>query len=209
MGPDVVTPTIDEVMDALERMPTELSWPTAAERVVPLLARVRPYPPEAPLPLQTVLAPGISVGFGVDIGPAFINLSAEMLADWAVPIHELTARALGNLHRRTARLGPQDVLALELAGVPAQMLQADAGVASGLILEPTQLDRLFGPGRRLYLAPMRSVLIGLPAEVDRELAAWIFAEIAAQDPNCLAPLAFLKGGSTLIIEPLGAAFGSA
>ena len=208
-GPNIVTPTLDEVLAAIDGLPPTPSWPAVADRVVPLFLRVRPYPPEVPQPLQTVVPPGVSIGFGMDIGPALINLSAETVADWAVPLDELIARAKGNLRLRAAELGPDDVRAIDLAGVPGQILQADAGVTSALVLEPAELDRLFEAERRLFLAPMRSMLLGLPPDVDRDLAAWIFTEIAAEDPNCLAPLAYLRDRATLTVEPLGAAYGVA
>jgi hypothetical protein len=56
---------------------------------------------------------------------------------------------------------------------------------------------------------MRNLLISLPISADREFAAWLFDEFAAQDPNCLAPTAFVVGEGQLALEPLGASYGAA
>jgi hypothetical protein len=37
----------------------------------------------------------------------------------------------------------------------------------------------------------------------------LFDEFAAQDPNCLAPTAFVVGEGQLALEPLGASYGAA
>ena len=74
-GPDVVTPSLEEVVAALETVPQELTWEQIAPEVVPLFQRVRPYHPEMPEQLRVVVPPGLTVSFGVDIGPAFITVS--------------------------------------------------------------------------------------------------------------------------------------
>jgi hypothetical protein len=190
---------------AIEHLPQQLTWEAVGDAIVPLFVRVRPYPPRAPEPLRTVIPPGVSVGFGLDIGPAFINVSAEKHEVRPGDLVGLVERARANLARQAADIPPQEVITESVAGVPAGALQADGGLASGLVLVPEQLERLFGPGPRLYVAPMRSVLLALPATVDRDLAAWLYAEIATQDPNCLAPQAFLWTGQAMQVEALGPA----
>ena len=49
----------------------------------------------------------------------------------------------------------------------------------------------------------------LPISADRALAARLFDDIAAQDPNCLAPTAFVVGDGRLTLEPLGESYGAA
>jgi hypothetical protein len=56
---------------------------------------------------------------------------------------------------------------------------------------------------------MRNLLMAMPVDVDRDYASWLFDEVASEDPNCLAPAAFIVGNGTLAVEPLGDAFGVA
>ena len=59
-----------------------------------------------------------------------------------------------------------------------------------LVLAPSELARIFGDGPSLFIAPMRDLVIALPGDAEPGLAAWLYAEVAADDPNCLAPMAF-------------------
>lgn len=208
-GPDVTSASVDEVMAALETMPRELAWEAVVQEVVPLFQRVRPYHPSMPEQLRVVVPPGLTVGFGVDIGPAFITISPEMAADWGVPPDEILGRAVANLEQRMAAVRPRDVHDGTIGGVPVRVLQSPTGSASTYVLVPGALGRILGPQRQLLLAPMRNLLISLPLTADREFAAWLFDEFASQDPNCLAPAAFVVGDGTLALEPLGASYGAA
>ena len=190
-------------------MPQELTWESIAPEVVPLFQRVRPYHDSMPEQLRVVVPPGLSVGFGVDIGPAFITISPEMAADWGVPPDEILGRAVANLEQRMAAVRPRDVHDGTIGDVPVRILQSPTGSASTYVLVPGALGRILGPHRQLVLAPMRNLLISLPVTADREFAAWLFDEFASQDPNCLAPAAFVVGDGTLALEPLGASYGAA
>ncbi|HEU5203416.1 MAG TPA: hypothetical protein VFU17_03910 [Candidatus Limnocylindrales bacterium] len=208
-GPDVVSPSVEEVMAAIETMPQELTWEVIASEVVPLFQRVRPYHPSMPEQLRIVVPPGLSVGFGVDIGPAFITVSPEMAEEWGVRADDILARALANLEGRMAAVRPRDVYDGTIGDMPVRILQSPTGSASTYVLVPQALGRILGRHRQLVLAPMRNLLISLPIGADRELAAWLFDEFAAQDPNCLAPTAFVVGDGHLALEPLGASYGAA
>jgi hypothetical protein len=196
--------SVEEAMAALANMPGGLDWKGAAGVVVPLFQRVRPYPPGFPEGVRHVLPPGISVTFGVDTGPAFVHVTPEVLARWERSIGEVAECALENLHRRAAVVKPASVLRDSVADVPLQALQSGTGSASTFVLVPDELPRIFGSPLGLFIAPMRDLLIELPADVDREFAAWLHAEFSAPDPNCLAPLAFRVASGRLVVEPLGA-----
>lgn len=208
-GPDVVTPSVEEVLAALETMPQELTWDQIAPEVVPLFQRVRPYHASMPEQLRVVVPPGLTVGFGVDIGPAFITVSPEMAQEWGVPADEILGRALVNLEARMAGVRPRDVHDGSIGDVPVRILQSPTGSASTYVLVPEALGRILGRHRQLVLAPMRNLLLSLPITADRDFAAWLFDEIAAQDPNCLAPAAFVIGDGQLALEPLGESYGAA
>jgi hypothetical protein len=208
-GPDVVSPTVEDVKAALETMPEELTWEVIAPEVIPLFQRVRPYHPSMPDQLRIVVPPGLTVGFGVDIGPAFITVSPDMAEGWGVPTDEILGRALANLEARMARVRPRDVHDGTIGDMPVRFLQSPTGSASTYVLVPDALARILGRHRQLVLAPMRNLLISLPITADRDFAAWLFDEIASQDPNCLAPTAFVIGNGQLALEPLGESYGAA
>jgi hypothetical protein len=208
-GPDVVSASIDEVMAAIESVPQGLEWADLADQVIPVFQRVRPYPPGMPEPLRVVVPPGLSIGFGVDIGPAFLGVHADMLDGWPVTAAGLLERALANLARRMAAVSRDELIDGSVADVPIRALQSSAGCASTYVLLPELLGRIFGTEPQLLIAPMRNLLVSMPLATDREFAAWLFDEFSAQDPNGLAPAAFVIRDRMLEVEPLGDAYGRA
>jgi hypothetical protein len=208
-GPHVVSPGLDEVLAAIGGVPRGLDWPAMADDVVPVFQRVRPYHPSMPEPVRMVVPPGVSVSFGIDIGPAFIAVHAELLEQWKIPPEDLLATALDNLDRRMAAVPAEDVVNTAIDGLPVRALQSSTGSASTYVLRPVTLGRIFGTHPQLLIAPMRNLLLSMPVEADRELVAWLFDEFAAEDPNCLAPAAFVLRDRRLELEPLGDAFGNA
>lgn len=202
VGPDVATPSLEEVLAAVEALPPDLNWEGVADHVVPVLPRVRRHLSQAPDPLQIIVPPGVGIGFGIDMGAAFVAITRDIMERWTLSEADLLARALGNLKERVAKLSPRDVVRQTVDDVPVMVLQSGAGCGSSLILLPEELRRLFGPEPKLLLAPMRDLLIALPIEADRFLAVELFDLFASQDPNCLAPRAyFLSGGRLMIDEP--------
>src|SRR5439155_6123528 len=131
-----------------------------------------------------------------------IHVTAAMLADWRRGVGDAVEQAMGNLRARAAAVETASVLRDSIMGVPLQALQSGTGSASTFVLVPDVLPRLFGREQRLFLAPMRDLLIALPGTVDRDLAAWLYGEFAAQDPNCLAPLAFAFGDGRISVDAL-------
>ena len=196
-------------MAALESVPRALDWPDVRDHIVPVFPRIRPYPEGMPEPLRVVAPPGVAVGFGIDVGPAFMSVSAELLERWPISEEALLQHALTNLALRMAAVHPDELLDSWIDRLPVRVLQASAGCASAYVLLPDALQRILGPRPQLIVAPMRNLLISVPIGADRDLVAWIFAEIASQDPNALAPAGFLLCDGTMAIEPLGDAFGTA
>jgi hypothetical protein len=208
-GPDVVSPGLDEVLAAMESVPKDLDWPALADQIVPVFQRVRPYHPSMPEPIRVVVPPGLSVSFGVDIGPAFLSVHAELLERWAVTPDELLSRGLHNLDRRMAEVTRDDLVNTSVDAIAVRALQSSSGSASTYVLRPASLGRILGTHPQLLIAPMRNLLLSMPVDADRELVAWLFDEFAAQDPNCLAPAAFILRDGGLELEPLGDPFGRA
>jgi hypothetical protein len=187
IGPNMLLASPEAVREAIAALPEDLDWSILAEHVVPLFARRRPLPDGVPAPIQVVLPPGLSVGFGVDIGPAFLSVTDSLLERWGIDRAGLVAQALANTERRAQLLEPADVRHGELLdGIPIAGLMARIMPASALLLAPHQLERLFGPEERLFVAPMRDLLIGLPGDIDPALAALIRDAMAEEDPNAIA-----------------------
>jgi hypothetical protein len=184
-SPGVATADIDTVLAALQGFDPSMSWKRAREQVLPMLPRVRPLPtPEVEL-VRAMLPPGILVGFGIDIGPAITFISTDLLRRWRVDPASLAAAALGNLRELARDCGPADAIHDPIAEVPVTVVQTGRGIAASLLLVPEHLERVLGRGERLLLAPMRDILIALPADVDRAFAAWLADEWEAMDPNHL------------------------
>ena len=201
-GPGVVSASIEEVLDALTRAPKDLDWPSLAHQVVPVMPRVRPYPPGTPEPVRTLVPPGVVVGFAVDIGPAYLTINARLLEGWGLTLADVTAQALANLHERAATIDPGLIVREPIGGVPTAALQTGVHVGSTLVLAPAEVRRLFGPERRLFLTPMRDLIVALPADVDRSFALWLHHEFADLDPSCLGPLAYRFDGQSFVTEQL-------
>lgn len=200
-GPGVVQAPLEEVMAALAAHGEDLDWAAVANDVLPVAPRVRPYPPGAPDPLRTLVPPGILVGFGIDIGPAFMNVSADLLVSWQISVADLTAKAIANVHRRAASVSRSKIHHGEIGEYPTEWLQTDVSIGSTLVLAPTELQRLFD-GPRYFITPMRDLIIGLPPDVERAAAHWLYHEIADLDPNCLGPMGYRFDGVRVTPEPL-------
>jgi hypothetical protein len=194
LGEGVVQAPLEEVLAALESN-AALDWSSAAEQVLPVLPRLRPYPPGSPKPLVTMLPPGVATGFGIDVGPAFMNVTPELATSWRIGVADIATRAVANVHDRAGAVRASDIHVGNLAGARTEWLQTGRSIGSTLIFAPHHLRRIFGPEPRVFITPMRDLIIGLPGDVDSELALWLHAEIASEDPNCLGPTGYSFDGS--------------
>ena len=181
------------------------AWDDVASEILPVFERARPFSYPVDPPALTVLPPGVTVGFGVDAGPAFMRISTTHLAHWPVDLAVLATRALDNLARRTREADERDLLRDAVDDVPVTVFQSRDGWASTTVLLPGEMDRLFGPGPALFVAPSRDLLIGLPIDVDTELATWLTEEFEAIDPNALRLEAFEWRDGAVRCRPLARA----
>jgi hypothetical protein len=208
-GPGVATADVETVLAALHAFDPGMSWKKAREQVLPMLPRVRPLPtPELEL-VRAMLPPGILVGFGIDIGPAITFISTDLLRRWRVDPGSLAAAALRNLRDIARDCSPADVLHDHIADVPVSVVQTGRGIAASLLLVPERLERVIGARERLLLAPMRDILIALPADVDRGFAAWLVDEWEAMDPNHLHLGGFRLRDGVVLPEPIDEALAQA
>src|SRR4051794_15393812 len=81
VGPGIRAASLEEAISALQQFDSGLPWKRASSLVVPLFQRIRPYPPGFPEPVRYLMPAGVSVTFGVDAGPAFIHVTAEIVAN--------------------------------------------------------------------------------------------------------------------------------
>jgi hypothetical protein len=173
------------LLRALERLDLDRGWRDTRRDIRPMLSRLRPYPPGVGEPIRVMLPPGILVAFGLDIGPALVQVTASLLETWGIDRDELVACALGNVRRLAGRCHPGLVVRSPIGETDVAALQTDEGIAASLLLVPDQLERFFGPQPGLLLAPMRDLLLRLPPDTDPLEAAWIANEFEAIDPNAL------------------------
>jgi hypothetical protein len=204
LGNGIETASPEAVMAAMGGLPPDLDWSAMAPNVIPILPRRRPMPFEAGEPFRVTLPPGIPTGFGIDIGPAFLVVGESILASWPVGPADLVAVGLDNLRRRLRPVRPRDLHRDAFQGVPVRILQSGLGCASALVLVPDELQRIFGTERQCLIAPMRDLLISLPADADRDLVGWLNEEFANLDPNGLALDAFVLEDGDLRYESLAA-----
>ena len=190
-GPGVVVPSPEQVLAAVRDFRLDAPWAELAVDLLPMFERRRPLPAGTTPPVSVTLPPGVTVGFGIDLGPAAVRVTRSLVEAWGVDLQEVTRTALVNLRRRASAPALPPLVREPIAGHPTIAFQSEDGWASTLLLAPDALERVMGPEPRLFVAPMRDLLIGLPPDVDPELACWLTEEFEALDPNALALEGFL------------------
>ena len=207
-GPGVTRADDGTIRAVLSRIDPDRPWAEARRDVLPMLPRIRPYP--FPIePVRTMLPPGILAGFGIDIGPALQVVDGGQLERWGVDLATVAGRALENVRREAARTDPGGVLHEPIHGVPVMALQTGRGIGASMLLVPETLERFFGAGPLLLLAPMRDLMVALPASVDHGFASWLADEWESMDPNHLHLGGWLYEAGTLCSVPLEGAFARA
>lgn len=202
LGNGMAQATPEAVFKAMGGLPPDLDWDVMAPNLVPILPRRRPLPPDGGEPFRVTLPPGIPTGFGIDIGPAFLVVGTSLLESWPIGPAELVATGLDNLRTRMRAVRPRDLVGQAIDGVPVRVLQSGLGCASALVLVPDEVERIFGSGPQCLIAPMRDLLISMPADADRSFVAWLNDEFSAMDPNGLELDAFSFEAGTLRYEAL-------
>jgi hypothetical protein len=186
----------------VQRIYHGFAWEDVADDVLPIFERARPSSYEVEPPAQAIVPPGVTIGFGVDLGLAFARVATVQLERWPIDLAGLTDRALRNLRKRARRARDYDLVEEPIGGVPTVAFQSRDGWASTAVLVPEAIDRLFGPGPALLIAPSRDLLVGLPHDVDLEFATWLAEEFEATDPNALRLEAFEWRDGAIGCRPL-------
>ena len=177
-------------------------WDDVGDDVLPIFERARPIAIEVDPPARAIVPPGVTIGFGVDLGLAFARVSVVHLAAWPVDLPALTERALRNLRKRARHATDYDLVEEPVGGVPAMAFQSRDGWASTAVLIPEAIERLFGRAPGLFIAPSRDLLVRLPPDVDLEFATWLTEEFETADPNALRLEAFEWRDGTMRCRPL-------
>ncbi|MBA2756378.1 MAG: hypothetical protein H0U37_02915 [Chloroflexi bacterium] len=186
---------LDQILAAFEGVGSTDSWDTIATRVLPLLKRVRqPYPAEA-APIHVSVAPGIAVGFGIDLGPAFTHITAGQLERWGIDLTTVLATAVDNLSARITSEPPL-VEPMRGDGLDAIVIQAQ-GWASALVLAPDRLREILGPEPRILLTPVRNALVSLPVDIELGLVVDLWHAFAEDHPDELDIQPLRWTGSTV------------
>src|SRR4051794_14170848 len=102
-------------------------WDDVQDDVMPIFERARPFSLEVDRPARTSVPPGVTIGFGVDLGLAFARVSVVHLAGWPVDIGGLTDRALRNLRKRGRHAPDYDLVGEAGCGVPARAFPSRGG----------------------------------------------------------------------------------
>lgn len=201
-------PSRAEVRQAIEALPPDLDWNALRNGLRPVFVRRRPLPPGVERPVTFKAGPGLTVALGVDIGPAFLYVGANVLESWPVSTEEAFAQAMANL--RTS-VETERFVEMEygiVADVPIWWYQSHAGLASGLLLLEDELSRRYGDEPRLLVAPMRNLLLAAPFDADRDLLGWLRDEISAEDPNGLDLPIFALVDGRLAVDRRGSRAGN-
>ena len=193
----------DTLLGLLGRMDDRgFGWDDVAADVLPIFERARPLAAEVDPPALAIVPPGVTVGFGVDLGLAFARVSTVHLDAWPVDVRALTERALRNLRKRARHATDYDLVEELVGGVPAVAFQSRDGWASTAVLVPEAIERFFGRAPGLFIAPSRDLLIRLPRDVDLEFATWLTEGFETADPNALRLEAFEWRDGTMRCRPL-------
>jgi hypothetical protein len=203
-GPAVKVASRSAVLAALERFDPDRPWHGLRDEIRPMLPRLRPMPFPAGEPVRVMLPPGILVAFGLDLGPALAQIGPDLIDRWGITADELAAVALGNIRRLAAACDASMVVRNPVGSMDVSALQTRLGIAASLLLVPDQVPRFFGREPGLLLAPMRDLLLRVPADTPLEDAEWLVEEFEAVDPNCLHLGGFSWDGSgirPIALEP--------
>lgn len=185
--------------ERLRRAGPEAPWSEVRRLLMPVLARVhQPIAPGVRL-VRVHLPPGLWVGFGLDLGPAFTHVGVSELERWGIDEATLVATALANLERRAEK--EIEVASMVLDGLQMTAVQA-SGWGSSVLLSPSILARCIGPGPSLVFAPVRNIVFGVPEDARVETIIRVWDGLATDDPTELDGEVYRFAGGRL--EPTGA-----
>lgn len=209
-----MVPTGEAIAEALGTIPDGVPWAWAALRVLPAVRGERIQVLEdvelEKLGFESLVAfprlqmpPGIDVTFAIEADVVQVTVNQQHLDAWSMTIEEVVPAAMANLHR-AAGTWRGKVYDDTFEGVSARMIEGWPHWASSLLVVPDELTRFFGPEDQLFIAPYQCLLISLPIDVDRDIAADLVDLFGGLNPQSLLfgmPAFALRHGE-LVIEDL-------
>lgn len=177
----LMVPTSEAVAEALMSIPAGAPWTWAALRVLPIIHGRRlqviddveleemGFRPVSAFPTLE-MAPGIDVAFAIEVDVVYLTIDQQQLDRWEMTVEQVAPAAMANL-RRAVGTWNGSVYTEDRDGVPIRALEGWPHWATGLIVLPDQLQRLFGPQDQLFIAAYACNLVSLPIDVDRDFAA--------------------------------------
>ena len=133
-----------EVVAAIEAIDLEGPWEALRARLRLVLPRRRPLPPGVDDLPRKRYGPGISVGLGLDVGPAILFVGDEQLRGWGVDRDGAFAQAEANLRALAKARTTFALLREPIGGVETLAFQSRDGWAASLLLIPDELCRVLG-----------------------------------------------------------------
>ena len=185
VGPGIVQASMEDILAAIQAVDPELPWSDAADAILPVFPRRRPMPLGVPDAVLVHRAPGLEVGMGIDIGPAFMYVSELLLERWAVDADTAFDRAVANVRERCATRRLDPAYHGHIGDVPTTFFQSGESVGSALLLLPDEIVSRLGGHPQYVMAPMRDLLVSVPLDAGLGFATWLREAIAEDDPNCL------------------------
>ena len=118
-GPNVIVPSLEEMLTAFHSMPEELDWDGVAAQIIPVIPRVRPYAAGFPDAIRRSCRQALRSDSDRH-GPRVHQRHPGAARRWSISIGDVTARALVNLHDRAAMVQPDDVVDAPISDVPVR-----------------------------------------------------------------------------------------
>jgi len=185
VGPGIVQASVEDILAAIQAVDPDLPWSEAAEELVPVFPRRRPMPPGVPDTVLVQRGPGFEVGMGIDIGPAFLYVTQQLLDRWGMEADDAFDRAVANVRDRCATRRLEPPHQGQVGDVPTTWFQSGEGICSAMLLIPDEIGSRLGRHAQYLIAPMRDLLVSIPLEAGLGYATWLREAIAEDDPNCL------------------------
>lgn len=189
-----------ELRRAIKQIPDRLDWDWARDRLVPAFERPGFEPNPLDPRLLTVVPPGVTIGFGIDLGPALAKVSEQMSSQWESSLEQIQEAAFEHLRATTASLDAKAVEKANFGGHLIRVMRLPDGWASSILLVQDELMRIFGDHDQVFTAPARSVLFSFPIRTPSRAVAEITIDLEEIDPHPLLLDPFVLTNGTLLWE---------
>lgn len=161
---------------AFAAVPKPVPWDWARDRLIPLMAGPFFGAPGEEL-VRSVVEPGVTVAFGIDIGHGVAPYVDAPLAErWECSADQICEAAMANLRQRAANIPAQWVESGTLSGHVVRRLRRPHAWAASVLLVRESLERLFGPADQIFGAPGQGLLLSTPTTMPPPIFAGLVAE---------------------------------